>query len=196
MNKEGLRGIYRRRRNELLPQQLSVLSQQIASRFFTDARILACLANSNVIVHTYLSIRQQQEVDTWPLIHRLWRNYPGVRIWSSITEPKNNRLIHFQLTADTVLTESKWGIPVPSGTYERVSGQPNLVVVPLLAFDRQGNRVGYGGGYYDRFLAETGPECLKIGLSMFEPVDHIENLEETDVCLDGCITPGKGYWFG
>ncbi len=146
-------------------------------------------------MHTYLPIRRQQEVDTWPLIFKLWSDFPLLRVWSSITEPTTDTLIHFQLTKAIVLTESPWGIPTPSGTYEHVAGQPDLVVVPLLAFDTYGHRVGYGGGYYDRFLADVSPKCLKIGLSYFAPVERIDDVEETDIRLDGCITPEKHYWF-
>ncbi len=156
---------------------------------------MACLHRPGAVVHTYLPIRRQREVDTWPIIHRLWDDFPQVRIWSSLTDADTNTLQSFPLTTETPLTETKWGIPVPIGTFEPVVGQPDLVIVPLLAFDKQGHRVGYGGGYYDRFLAEAGPDCLKIGLSFFEPLDHISGVEQTDVRLDGCISPEKQWWF-
>lgn len=175
--------------------QRLLYGQQMARQFFADPLIHNCLVKPDVIVHTYLPIRRQNEIDTWPLIHQLWREFPAVRTWLSVTEPVNHRLHHFELTAHTLLTETEWGIPVPSGTYERVSAQPDLVLIPLLAFDRQGHRVGYGGGYYDRFLAQTEPGCLKIGLSLFEPVDRIIDVEETDIKLNACVTPDQVHWF-
>lgn len=71
----------------------------------------------------------------------------------------------------------------------------DMVLVPLLAFDLQGNRAGYGKGYYDRFLARCRPDCLKVGLSYFEAVDLLEDANEFDIPLDLCITPQKVYVF-
>lgn len=70
-----------------------------------------------------------------------------------------------------------------------------LVLVPLLCFDQRGNRVGYGKGYYDRFLQHCRPDCIKMGLSYFEPIAQIEDASEYDVPLDLCITPQKVYVF-
>ena len=195
MTKAELRTFYKGKRVALSVAEVQPLSQQITDCFFADARIRACLARPNAIVHTYLPIARQREVDTWPIIHHLRRDFPQVHIWSSVTEPETHTLRHFQLKPNTRLTETKWGIPVPLGTCEPAIGQPDLVIVPLLAFNRQGHRVGYGGGYYDRFLAQTSPDCLKIGLSFFEPVDQIDELEPTDVRLDGCFVPVDVCWF-
>ena len=70
-----------------------------------------------------------------------------------------------------------------------------MVFVPLLAFDEKGNRVGYGKGFYDKFLAECKPEILKIGVSFFEPENIIPDVLNTDIQLDLCITPTKVYNF-
>ncbi|RYF75812.1 MAG: 5-formyltetrahydrofolate cyclo-ligase [Cytophagaceae bacterium] len=195
MQKSEARVCYMTKRRELLTPKRLLHSQQIFSHFFNDTLILSCLSKRTTIVHTYLPILRNNEVDTWPIVQQVWRDFPTIRIWSSITDPASHTLRHFQLTADTALIETKWGIPEPSGTFESVSGQPDLVLVPLLAFDNVGNRVGYGGGYYDRFLAETGPDCLKVGLSFFDPIERIDGMEETDVRLDACITPKKVFLF-
>jgi len=63
------------------------------------------------------------------------------------------------------------------------------VLVPLLCFDRRGHRVGYGRGYYDRFLARCRHDCKKIGLSFFEPLAEIDDVHEGDVELNYCVTP-------
>ena len=68
-------------------------------------------------------------------------------------------------------------------------------IIPLLAFDKQGNRVGYGKGFYDRFLANCNPETIKIGLSFFEAETKITDVFERDVKLDYCVTPTKIYNF-
>jgi 5-formyltetrahydrofolate cyclo-ligase len=71
----------------------------------------------------------------------------------------------------------------------------DVVFLPLLAFGIAGYRVGYGKGYCDRFLAQCKPETLKIGVSIFEPVEHISNREPHDVRMDYCITPSTIYSF-
>ncbi|MDB5241886.1 MAG: 5-formyltetrahydrofolate cyclo-ligase, partial [Spirosoma sp.] len=50
-------------------------------------------------------------------------------------------------------------------------------------------------GYYDRFLAQCRPDCQKIGLSLFNPIDLIIDAEPTDIRLNACITPEQTYRF-
>jgi 5-formyltetrahydrofolate cyclo-ligase len=63
------------------------------------------------------------------------------------------------------------------------------VLVPLLIFDRQGHRVGYGKGFYDRFLRRCGPETRRIGISLFDGIDKISDVHSSDETLHQCITP-------
>lgn len=70
-----------------------------------------------------------------------------------------------------------------------------MVFVPLLAFDKNGDRVGYGKGFYDKFLKECKPEIIKIGLSFFEPEEKIDGIFEEDIKLDYCVTPNEIYTF-
>jgi 5-formyltetrahydrofolate cyclo-ligase len=71
----------------------------------------------------------------------------------------------------------------------------DFIIMPLFAFDEKGYRVGYGKGYYDRFLKKCNDSCLKIGLSYFDAVDEIEDTDEFDVPLDLCVTPQQVYVF-
>lgn len=195
MNKKEIRVTYRQKRRALSLSEQRLKSEGIRDRFFSAINLLTYLHQPAPNVHTYLTIRRQQEADTWPIIHQLWRDFPQVRTWSSVAESGTSSLRHFELTPDTYLTEDNWGIPVPSGAVRYVPVQPDLVIVPLLALDQRGHRVGYGGGYYDRFLAETGPDCLKIGVSYFEPLIEIEDIDKTDIHLNGCITPERVWLF-
>ena len=71
----------------------------------------------------------------------------------------------------------------------------DLVLVPLLAFDKNGYRVGYGKGYYDKFLSNCRPDVIKIGLSFFDAVDEIEDIDDYDLPLNFCVTPQRLYDF-
>ena len=73
--------------------------------------------------------------------------------------------------------------------------QLDVVFVPLVVFDLLGHRIGYGNGFYDRFLAQCLPETLKIGLSFFYPVQKIDGIYSGDISLDFCVSPDKVYTF-
>lgn len=71
----------------------------------------------------------------------------------------------------------------------------DMVLVPLLAFDKMGNRVGYGKGFYDRFLAECKISCKRIGISFFDPIEKIEEVDGNDISLTDCLTPSQLFNF-
>lgn len=102
-------------------------------------------------------------------------------------------------TMEMVLTaefaNSTWGIPEPVGGIVVKPTDFDIVLLPLVTFDLKGNRVGYGKGFYDRYLVKCRPDCLKIGISLFDPVDHIEEVESHDIPLDIAICPAKMYDF-
>jgi 5-formyltetrahydrofolate cyclo-ligase len=90
---------------------------------------------------------------------------------------------------------SHWGIPEPVGGVVLNPSDFDIVLIPLLAFDLAGNRVGYGKGFYDRFLVNCRPDCLKIGISLFDPVTLIQDVEGHDIRLDIAISPAQLYDF-
>ena len=69
-------------------------------------------------------------------------------------------------------------------------------MLPLLAFDKKGYRVGYGKGFYDRFLLNLKEDALKVGLSLFEVEDDlISDINSYDIPMDICVTPEILYTF-
>ena len=100
------------------------------------------------------------------------------------------------LTKDTQLINNAWGIPEPKQGVIITPETIDVVFVPLLAYDKYGNRIGYGGGYYDRFLSECRGDTLKIGLSYFAPASDFSNLcHLNDFPLDLTVTPTSVYQF-
>jgi 5-formyltetrahydrofolate cyclo-ligase len=71
----------------------------------------------------------------------------------------------------------------------------DVALIPMLCFDEAGHRVGYGKGYYDGFLHGCRPDCIKVGLNFFPPVERIDDPHGADIPLDLCITPGRVYRF-
>ena len=87
------------------------------------------------------------------------------------------------------------GIPEPLSGVAITPQQIEVVFVPLLVFDLLGHRVGYGKGYYDRFLGECRKSTIKVGLSFFDPVNKIEDIDNHDIALDYALTPRETYAF-
>jgi 5-formyltetrahydrofolate cyclo-ligase len=143
------------------------------------------------IFHLFMPITRQKEVDTHPLLTLLQGKDKQV----VLPKVEGKRLSHFLLTDDTLLKENAWGIAEPLQGIPIAPAQVDVVFVPLLAFDEQGHRVGYGQGFYDAFLAQCAPTTLKIGLSFFSPVPKIEAIEKTDIALNYVITPTKIFTF-
>ena len=104
-------------------------------------------------------------------------------------------MIHIEINKHTKYSENQFSIREPVSTNKSDPKIFDVVFIPLLAFDKFGERVGYGGGYYDRFLVNTQKNVLKVGLSYFEPVDKILDIEEHDIKLDFVITPSRVHNF-
>ena len=104
-------------------------------------------------------------------------------------------MTHFLLTDNTKIKKNNYNIPEPINGIEIKSEQLEVVFLPLLAYDKVGNRIGYGKGFYDRFLANCNPKILKIGLSFFEAEIEIFEASNKDVRLDYCVTPHEVFRF-
>lgn len=90
---------------------------------------------------------------------------------------------------------NKYGIPEPSEGQTVSTDRIDVVIVPLLVADKNGHRVGYGGGFYDRFLSTCRDDTLKVGLSFFPPVSTpVSDVDLHDISLDALVSP-DGYTF-
>lgn len=187
MSKEALRISLSRKRKKLTPEQVTKKSLAIANR----VKNLPIWDKS--FYHVFLSIAVKNEVGTDFLLHLLQGRDKNVVISKSDFSTKE--MSHFLLTDATVIKENSYGIPEPQSGIPITIDQLDVVFVPLLGFDATGNRLGYGGGFYDRFLAACRPDCLKIGLSLLDQMEARIPAEETDVKLDTVVTPDKVIQF-
>jgi len=146
-----------------------------------------------IYYHVFLPIEEHKEVNTEYVLHLLSGKDKEILISKSDFETR--KMTHFLLTDNTKIKKNEYNIPEPVDGIEVPSSKVEVVFVPLLAFDVFGNRIGYGKGFYDKFLAECKPETLKIGLSFFEAVSQIDDVFESDIKLDYCVTPDKIYKF-
>jgi len=187
MYKKALRKKYKELRLQLEDEKIEELSLEIANRS------LKLPIWNHRYYHIFLSIAEQKEVNTEYLLHILQGKDKDVILPKSDTE--TGEMHNFLLTDQTEIKKNRWNIPEPQDGIEIKTGLLEVVFIPLLAFDRNGHRVGYGKGFYDRFLANCQPDILKIGLSFFEPVEEIKEVFSSDIPLNYCITPAEIYEF-
>jgi len=187
MTKKELRKTYKAHRKDLSENQIEDLSLAISNQ------ILKLPIWDNSFYHIFLAIEEQKEVNTDYVLNILSGKDKNILISKSDFETGN--MTHFLLTDSTLIKKNDYNIPEPIDGIEISNDKIEVVFVPLLAFDTKGNRVGYGKGFYDRFLANCKPETVKIGLSFFDPEDEINDIFESDVRLDYCVTPNKNYAF-
>lgn len=190
MQKQYLRKEFLQKRKALTEAEVEGFSKKIHDWFFRSIPV-----HAYATIHTFLPIKRNNEIDTWLIINTLQKDFA-----TDIVIPRSHEdgtMSHYLLTKDTIFEENKWRIsePSPVGSLQSSVFNIDLVLIPLLCFDKKGYRVGYGKGYYDRFLAECRPDVMKIGLSIFEPVDEISDVNEFDVKMDYCITPNKIWSF-
>ena len=141
--------------------------------------------------HIYLPIKEKNEVDTMPIINILNNKKKKVLIPKS--DFNNTTMKSFLLNDNTVLKKNKYGITEPIKN-EEFLGRIDVIFIPLVAYDLIGNRVGYGKGFYDKFLRNQNNKILRVGLSFFNPEKRIK-IDEHDENLDFCVTPNRIFSF-
>lgn len=190
MTKQELRKIYLQKRQALSEGEYGQLTFQLYQNFFSNIDLSFIR-----VLHIFLPIASKKEVDTWLIIDRIRREYPHIRISIPKVNNKTGELENFYFEGLHQLATNEWGIQEPKQGIPTEPEKIDVVLVPLLAFDKQGHRVGYGKGYYDKFLITCRPDCKKIGLSLFTAEEKIENVSETDIRLNQCLTPTKAFQF-
>lgn len=186
MDKKTLRKHYSDLRAKLNAQEMDSMSLAIANR------LLELPIWKAQYYHLFLPIEQKNEINTEYLLSIIQGKDKEVVVPKVI----GVELKHFLLLDSTSLVINKWGIPEPVDGIEIDPKKIDVVFVPLLAFDKQGHRIGYGKGMYDGFLAQCSENVLKIGLSFFDAEEEFEEVFSSDIPLDYCVTPKKTYLFG
>lgn len=187
MLKKELRLKYKELRNQLSENDIEDKSLAIANT------ILNLPIWDKTYFHTFLSITSQKEVNSEYLLHVLSGKDKEIVI--SKCDLGSLNMTHFLLTDNTKIKVNSYNIPEPVNGLEVPANKIDVVFVPLLAFDKKGNRVGYGKGYYDVFLSECKSDVIKIGLSFFDAEELITDAYEKDIPLDYCVTPNMFYEF-
>ena len=184
-DKTFLRSHYKKKRLSLTKQEVDHLSQRVFEQL--DKLSIWRLKH----YHIFISISKYNELDTSSIINKL-KSEKKIIIVPKIS---NNELVHIAINDQTEFSINEYGIKEPNNGNHFIIENLDLIFIPLLAFDLEGHRVGYGKGYYDRFLKLTNKSSLKIGLSFFDPINKIQDIDDNDVKLDYCITPTQIHKF-
>jgi len=184
-DKTFLRSHYKKKRLSLTKQEVDDLSQRVCKQL--DKLNIWKLQH----YHIFISILKYNELDTSFIINKL-KSEQKIIIVPKIS---NNELVHVSINDETEFSLNEYGIKEPNNGNHFIIENLDIIFIPLLAFDIEGHRVGYGKGYYDRFLKLTNNSTLKIGLSFFDPINKILDIDDNDVKLDYCVTPKQVHKF-
>ena len=184
-DKTFLRSHYKKKRFSLTKQEVDDLSQRVCKQL--DKLNIWKLKH----YHIFISILKYNELDTSSIINKL-KSEQKIIIVPKIS---NNELVHIPINDETEFGLNEFGIKEPNDGNHFIIENLDIIFIPLLAFDIEGHRVGYGKGYYDRFLKLTKNSTLKIGLSFFDPINKILDIDDNDVKLDYCVTPKQVHKF-
>ena len=184
MRKQELRSYYKQLRMQLSDEAHRKLNLEVLANLHRHFDF------SGKLVHVFLPIQKFKEVNTWPLVE-------GKRLQAVVPRAdfETNTMESVFYTNELTIVENKWNIWEPVGGMVIPPQDIDMVLAPLLCADLYGNRIGYGKGFYDRFLSTCRPNIQVIGLSLYEPVDCIEDASEEDIRLTHLVTPNHIYHF-
>lgn len=189
MTKTELRHIYREKRAGIPSKEKLKLDDLLLIRFqqlyFEDVSTLL----------TYWPKADTNEPNTHLFSGFLRHSIPGLNIAYPKSDFSAAAIDALLIHEDTVYYSNQYGITEPKEGIIMEPSAIDLVFVPLLVCDNDGYRVGYGKGFYDRYLARCRQDIIKIGFSYFDPVDKIDDRNSFDIPLDYCITPESVYEF-
>lgn len=175
--KAVLRGRAHAQRAALSPEQRAEASLRVTALFFDEIAF-----SPDDAIAGYWSIRD--EVDCQPILVRLVD--AGHKVILPVVVGPDAPLDLRVWEADQPLYEAGFGTLAPSELAPRAV--PDIVLMPLLGFDADGTRLGYGGGYYDRTLASLSGKPLVVGLAFAAQEVPAIPREDHDIPLDAVIT--------
>lgn len=180
LSKSQLRGVLLDYRRLMPDAEFLLRNERLCENLLTYLE-----SKQGQIIHLFLPIARNNEPDLRLIFSALKRR--NHKIVVSKTDFKNRVLHHYFLEDDTVLEINQYGIPEPVNAKAADFSKVQIVLVPLSTADKLGNRIGYGGGFYDKLL--EGSSAVKIGLSLAPLMDEIQQKDSWDEKLDRVLTP-------
>lgn len=181
--------MYREKRRDLSEMERTKLDDLLLIRFQS-----AELPFIDTLL-SYWPIEENHEPNTHLFTDFLRFRNPELKVCYPVSDFEQTTMVAVATDIDTPFEKRERNIHEPDGGHAIAAAEIDIVFVPLLAFDAGGYRVGYGKGFYDKFLASCREDCIKIGFSYFEPIARLEDRNNFDIPLDICITPQRLYVF-
>ncbi|MBL0358786.1 MAG: 5-formyltetrahydrofolate cyclo-ligase [Chitinophagaceae bacterium] len=191
MKKKDLRRYYKDMRSELNQKQINTMDDLMLIQFQKLPIDIPSL------IMTYAPMEKLKEFNPQLITDYCYFKNPNQQLLYPLMYEVDNEteMIAVLVNDETLFEKNEFEIDEPVDGLDVEPSAIDMVIVPLLCFNTNGYRVGYGKGYYDRFLKHCRPDCIKIGFSYFDPVEQIEDVNEFDVQLDYCITHERIYEF-
>lgn len=172
MDKKALRRQIRAQKRAMSEEQIVAASKRLADKFFKTRQYAEAKT-----VYGYLPYNQ--EVRTVPILRRALDD--GKRV--AVPKVYGDEMRFIFITGFDELENSEMGIPEPVADDPVADDPTALVIMPGLAFDAQGNRIGYGGGFYDKFLYAE-PNHPTVALCYDFQMFHRLDADEFDIPVD------------
>jgi 5-formyltetrahydrofolate cyclo-ligase len=189
MVKKEARELYKQKRKELSDAERSKLDDLMLIQFQTVG-----LPHIHHLL-SYWPIEENNEPNTHLFSDYLEFKNPALRILYPKADFEKKEIEAIEIEADAPFYKNAWNIHEPMEGTVTDAAIIDIIFVPLLIFDKEGYRIGYGKGFYDKYLKQCRLDCIKAGFCYFEPIDKIDDRDEFDVPLNLCITPQKVYVF-
>ncbi|MFT4095180.1 MAG: 5-formyltetrahydrofolate cyclo-ligase [Niabella sp.] len=187
MLKSEARKIFAQKRKTITPQQRNRWNDLVLIQFQNI---------SLPPVHTLFTYAATDtEVSTDAIVDYLHFQNPGMQIAYPFSDFETSSMQAIKVTAETLFIINKYKIPEPETGTIIFPEDIDVVIMPMLCFDKEGYRVGYGKGFYDKYLEQVREDVIKVGLCYYEPIDKIDDRNKFDVPLDYCVTPERTYEF-
>ena len=187
-NRQQIRQVIRSRRQQISPEQQTSASQILIEQFKQHP-----LISRAERIALYLAT--DGELDTSPVIEWCWQQHIAVCL--PVLHPfSKGHLLFLHFTTDSPMSTNRFGIIEPQLNCQQIVplSSIDIICTPLVAFDQQGNRLGMGGGFYDRTLTQWHHQRLgpyPIGLAHdCQEVDSVPT-EHWDVPLPEILTPTR-----
>ncbi|TAD94151.1 MAG: 5-formyltetrahydrofolate cyclo-ligase [Bacteroidetes bacterium] len=190
MTKQAARTYFLQQRMALtLPQQHALMAAMLGQ--FEQLPIEGACS----MVLSYRSLAKRHEVPVAFFEAALSDRFPEAQICYPAANFDTGSMQAYLDDDATVWQTVRFGIEQPIAGQTIDAERLDLIFVPLLAFDKQGNRVGYGKGFYDQYLATCRPNVITVGFSFFESLPAVLDIQAHDVPLKYCVTPQALYEF-
>jgi 5-formyltetrahydrofolate cyclo-ligase len=184
MDKNTLRKVYLEKR-----KFLSQAEYERRNQLLTDLLINYFEARQFHSIHTFIPIKRNKEPDTFPFLQYLWSKRPEIDVITGVSDLDSPSMHHVKIAQSTTFLENKWGIPEPKGGETYPIEKIGCVLVPMIVGSKSGHRIGYGKGYYDRFLQKCSENTHFVGINLAPLLDGSLFIDRYDIAMHRMITP-------